>query len=506
MSFEKALQNITSNAALIKPAMLKNVDAAIGKAVRIRGDFPSSLKLQERLGNTVKESNLTVDQLAGYVLEEPFLTLRLLSIVNHDFYSDGRSFSSVHAAVEHLGLRQTPQILKDLAAARNYSAIFLGRSIALTRMQQALIASLLSSGIIGLMTRRTELRERTVIASYLINAGPVLLAYYKPHIYSGISLDCFNEKNIFSKKFMEVMKRSESDLAEYLTEILGLPRELSQIVGYVEGVPWKRKNWGFGNTKEKRAIVYAVYMGNILAHEICNFPGVQGLQALLREFEKNTTLSEPDLEALIGKLAGKYLERCKDLGLTALRVPDYLDWFKRSLKGKSEQVEWPGIAERINPFMYELRACFKTRRREDDFYRLPQAVNCTLHALVQGLNFDRAVLFVRHPKKKVLEIKASLGVKLFSPEKVKRFIEDPDADSMPDIKAVVNRQTVFDGLQIFDDGWPFVAFPIIFRGEVLGVFYADKAKRPDSTALNAQEQVTCMALAEEWQDISPDFA
>ncbi|NLF25428.1 MAG: hypothetical protein GX589_07195, partial [Deltaproteobacteria bacterium] len=215
-----------------------------------------------------------------------------------------------------------------------------------------------------------------------------------------------------------------------------------------------------------------------------------------------------DLEDLVGSVPDVYLDHCRTLAIKPVRLPEYLLWFAPVTIG-SQPVRWrlalPGINERINPFLYELRTCFKTSAQVGQYSLLPQAVYCTLSALIKGLNFDRAILFKIDDSRRFLQPLLCHGVKLFHPEKLRRFIADPDRDQMPDVRAYMEQQTIFTGEAVFRDGWPFVAFPAISAGQVVGIFYADKIKKPDSDALDAQEQISCVALAEEWHELPHDF-
>ena len=90
-------------------------------------------------------------------------------------------------------------------------------------------------------------------------------------------------------------------------------------------------------------------------------------------------------------------------------------------------------------------------------------------------------------------------------EELVRRIIDPNSNYMPDMQAAMQRKTVFTGDPIVPDCWPFVAFPAMALNDVQGVFFAHKNKRADAQALDTQEQVAAIALAEEWFDVPVGF-
>lgn len=64
---------------------------------------------------------------------------------------------------------------------------------------------------------------------------------------------------------------------------------------------------------------------------------------------------------------------------------------------------------------------------------------------------------------------------------------------------------VLRGHQIFSDGWPFIAFPVVWRDSVVGVFYADRITRGAGSPVETREQMACAALAEYWLEVPEGF-
>ena len=90
---------------------------------------------------------------------------------------------------------------------------------------------------------------------------------------------------------------------------------------------------------------------------------------------------------------------------------------------------------------------------------------------------------------------------MYAPENISRAINSDESQTMPDIQAMKQRKATFTGTPIFQDGWPFVAFPVVEHGKTIGVFYADKIRRPNGDALTPQEEIACVAISEEWQEL-----
>ena len=506
MPLTRSFNNLTNNAAQMTPALVSGIDTILFKSLQIRGEFPTSLNLLNSIQSALKDSSTTIQDLADMICVDHVLALRMISIANYEFYSKGKSPLSVSEALEQLTLPKVEDVILNLAEAKNFNAIYLGRAVSLTMMQQAILASLLARGILRIAGRNQNLEEQAYVTAVLSNTGPLLLAFYRPDLYSALCLDCMDNHALFERIFRKVMRKSIGEFAAAVARTLSLPPIYQDLClrldNPLDQKPSVQKESG------QAGIMHAVYMANALAHEICYSTGIQGVQSLLCSFDTGSLLDISDLEDLIGIVPDIYLEHCRTLAIKPVRLPEYLLWFAPVTVG-SQPVRWrlalPGINERINPFLYELRSCFKTTAAVGQFSALPQTVYCTLSALIKGLNFDRAILFKVDDEGRFLFPLLCHGVKLFNPEKMRRFIADPDSEVMPDVKAYLEQQTVFSGEPVFSDGWPFVAFPVASGGRVLGVFYADKIRRPDSDALDSQEQISCVALAEEWHDVPHGF-
>ena len=508
MSLATSLDNLTNNSACISPAMVSALDIALLKSLQIRGAFPTSLNLLNKIKAALAEGKCNEKQLARMVSVDLVLALRLLSLANHTHHRKGQKpVHTLEQAVEVIGVAKVADVLADLSEAKNFNAIYLSKAVSVTMMQQAVLAAPIAEKLVSSISKDSpELANRAYISAILSNVGPLLLAFFRPALYAGLALDCLDDRLRFESAFKKAIRKSIGDFAAAAARTLSLPEEYEQTMSALESPPWGKQSKSRSSTIT--LVASAVYAANLIAHEICYFTGVQGVQALIRELDAQSPFGQPLLEDITGTVANTYIDYMHTLDLKIIRVPEYLSWFAPS-NPEVDALKWqrnlPSINERINPFLYELRMCFKQKSMQEEFHRLPLAMHCTLNALIRGLNFDRAVFLRLDTKRTYLTIAVALGVKLFQPEKIRRFLNDPDAAVMPDLVAFNERTSVFEGTPLFGDGWPFVSFPAIWKNQVVGIFYADKVRRPDNDTLDTQEQLACVALAEEWRDLVEDF-
>lgn len=508
MSLAVTIQHLRDNAALLCRDTAPSLQARIIEALQIRGEFPTSLNVLQRLQHMTSGGGSDTGELARLLQVDHALVLRLLSIANYEHYRTSRPAVTITDAIAHLGAEKLPDVIANLAAAKNFNAIYLARAASLTMMQQSLIAALIARQAAHLLHAEADSAEEAFVLSALINAGPLMLAFLRPDAYSGICLDCLEDRILFDVTFRRLIGRTVGECAAAIADALGLPGSYRALALKYDRASWETKERPAGGKQREQALTTAAYAGNLIAHEICYFTGVQGVQSVVRRLDAETPLSQPILEDILGTVAESYLEQSVTLGLKPLRLPEYLLWFA-PVEIQNEPSSWParlpGINERINPFLYELRQTLHGAEFAGVSARFAHAVHTTLNALVKGLNFDRAVFFKMDEDRKFLQLAVPFGMKLFEPHKVRRFLYDPRKETMPDVLAFERRCPVFTGQPIFSDGWPFAAFPVIWRDQVIGVFYADKVRRLDGDALEKQEETACTALAAEWHDIPGDI-
>ena len=472
------------------------------KSIQIRGDFPSSLTLLEQVYSKIDLGDVSSAEIADMLRVDHLLSLRLISLVNHEHYRASKSICSVAGAVDHLGLMRVKEVLPSLAEGKNFNAIFLGHAAALSMMQQAILASVIASDLALAMNSEQDTAEFAYLTTVISNLGPLLLSFYRPHMFSVLTLSCHDDYPAFQSNFERYCGVSLGVFSERAAKTLSLPNELTALAGAIDRTPW-REIPKISGVKRYKDILLAVRAGNLIAHELCHFTGIQGVQSVLRSLEEQAQIQESLSEAVLENVADVYINHTEKLFLKPVRLPEYLHWFGGETKDP-DTIPWaerlPKILQRINPFLYDLRACMKSAGDTQEYPLFPQAIYLTLETLIKGLLFDRAVFF-RIIDDSTLKVGITMGVKLFQPEKFTRTLDTSPDSTTPDSFVVQNREVTFAGEPIFPEGEPFVAFPVIWLDRVIGIFYADKIRKPVLQSLSKQEMLACGALADEWKDI-----
>lgn len=510
MTLAGSLDTIAESASGISPSMVEAVRPALARAAAPKGEFPSPLALVEKLRLEVGSDSARPEKVASIMSCCPIMSLRAVATANSAFYARGNPVESTGGAIHHLGMRRLQTIVEDLAEKKSFQATFLGRAVASSALQQTIIANILSVSIVNFLARGAGLGDRAHTLSCLLRTPALLMAFLRPSVYSAMALESLADPRVtFERTFKRVMDESVSSTAVSIGEGLSFPIQTTKLVSFLEIPPWNRRG-GAEDLRDARALAMAVSLGQRLADEICRFSGFVSLDTAVLDLAEKAAVDARELKAIVGDVPQKFLETAQLLGFKPARLPAYLSNYRTTMVGPDgkeipDKFKYPSIAERINPFLYELKACFNTRARADEFGYLPQAVLCTLTALVRALSFDRAVFFRYNESNEELRPVLVFGARPPDISLVSRSVRGSNVAHMPDVQALLQRKVIFFGDSVFGEDWPVAAFPIICQNRVEGVFFADKAAKKNPVPLDTQEQVAIVALAEGWHDVSSEF-
>ena len=512
MSFEAAFNALGTSLGGVEKRLLNGLPEAMLRFGQIRGTFPTPLKLVDSIRSLASTDKATPEAVADLVFQDPLLSLRLISLVNRSFYRRGYDITDLTAAVNHIGLMKVADVLCDLANARSLKAFYLGRSVSALAYQRMLFAIDLSLRIVRLIAPNDHLEQQTELIAALGHIGPVMLAYQAPNLYAACALSAGIDVTLSTEKqFRKVVGKPAGEFGSDLARSLGLPPFIVQSANIIDTAPWNRRLWDADRAREQRMMSLATYIGASLTEHIFDFKTLHDFIPAIRDAAGRMSISPKQLESALGAGITRFFARSEALGSPLVRLPGWLVTYADAVVERDGSIsgrdfKWPGLAERINSFINELRACFRIKHTADEYFHLPQAMYCTLRALVQGLSFDAAVFFKLEEETRRLLPVLSFGGDAGMCFGVRRDLAIEDRQYMPDAQAIEQKKPIFYGDPIFGENYPFVAFPVMRLDRVIGVFYAHKNASTITQPLDLQEQVAATALAEEWRDVPIDFA
>lgn len=511
MSLTEALANLTNACSLVPDGtsiLLESYFRGLGQP---NGEFPSSLNLLQEAQKLLGTGAGGPELIAELIATDPVAPIRLLGLANSALYARNNPVESMLGVIQQLGFRRSGDALRDFGEPKNYQAVFLGRAIALGAIHRLVLSQQIGLELARVFAPRSNLKERVPLWCQLSRLPLLLLAYIRPNLFAAIQLDqSLSGRNLFERNLKKATGKSAHEMAVNLCDALHLPVAISKMVSFLELPPWNRRAGSIEEGREFILMARASFMANRLADEICRFSGPGPVEDLIQEYADKSDLKPDLIRSALGEAPLGFVKRMQLLGVKGYRLPAFLQNFQDEIVGadgvpRKRLPHYSPLAERINPYLYELRASLKSSPGEGEMGYLPQAVLCTLQALVHALQFDRAVLYRPSLDRKVLEPTVLFGQAPAEQSWVPRYINASNAEFMPDVQAYTASKVVFTGDSIFANDWPFCAFPIVSNKKVVGVFYADKAEHANAAPLETQEQVSVIALAELWQGVPPSY-
>ena len=517
MSLVESLNNFGRAAEAISLSQVERVLGLMPRALQVGGFFPTSSDMSLAVQRELANPRVSAESLAQIIRSDPVTMLRVISLSNGARYSRGVAVDQLPTAITQLGLMQLGATIDDLAERKPLAECLLGRSGCQRALHQYVVTLICATALASTLSPTPNVVGLVASAAALAAMPSLMMGYLRPNIAAmlwhsyGLSASAreagctgLDAALRYERNFKRVMQKTVSAVAADIGATLSIPRSIINIVQLAELAPWNRRSWGSGDGREVRAAVTALYIAHRLASEIFSFCSPEHFVSELKELSRKSQIRENDLKSVLAQVLDEYAERLTHLGIPGTRLPELLSTFGREFgtsDGNPPESRYtvPSIATRLNPFLVELKTCFRAGVEDGEASRLSQVIGVTLHALVCGVGFDRA-LFLRNDGSKLsLFPEACFGEEIGDALVGGRPILLERADTLPEVQALLLRRVVFTGDPLFPSSWPFVAFPAISDGEVVGVFYADMRERAEPTPLDVQEQVACVAIAEEWR-------
>lgn len=514
MSFELGFENLTNSLGWLKKEQALAVEGEVQRQLQIRGKLPSSSSVSQRVQQSLSSGQVNLKDIEALVAADPLLCLRILSLVNSSFYRRLSAVHSIAGGLSILGTKRLNDILADISPSKNYQSAFYGRSLGFGALEEAFLAASLARRMAGLTVSAGGMDQQAYLVCSLIGMLRAAFAFAKPNIYSAFVLDSTAECGKSYEALLEAhFGKSRYGLALSLAQAMSLPENFSETLSMCMASPWKKIGAASKESKDAICTAAAVHYALNLSRELLGFGSLETIESMVKEYAAKFSLGKLQLKKELLQGWFEYVSQMQTLGVKPARTPAY---FTALMQGAGRS--W-GLLEEARPlaaagnaadgqldlFLYELKACFRAKSGGAEFCRLPQAVLCTLEALLKGLRFSRAALFRYDAKRNSLVPAVVWGEVSALAETAVRPLDRPGSEHMPDVKAYSRKQAVFQGEPVFKDGWPLVAFPVIWCGIARGVFYADRTGE-NSAGLSTQEQVGCVALAEAWQTVPEGFA
>jgi HD-like signal output (HDOD) protein len=503
MSLPLAVQSLSNNSSLMSIEALDGVKPQALRYLSQAGSFPSTPEFVSLVRTECQRSSANLRDIAIVLSREPVTALRLIARVNGSFYGAAREVSSMNEALHQFGLQQLPDIVAGVGPAGTHSNFFRGRGLAQLVYAEMLLTSRIIEGVFPAFPKAGKSLSSILILAAAAQVGGLGLALARPNVASAFTLDQLgDERSDGEAVWKKILGAGPLQFSMELLKELKLPPKLIECVPGCGRQGPLRSRFAAGEPVGSDDPSTIVFYCARLAREVLYQIRISDLNELLKDISRRSGVSEKVWREAIQKaVAGDGGFG----GLVSLPNAEVIQRWSQSDRAEVKRPSAQELQSRMGPSILELKTIFRTPLQDGTYQYLPQAVLATLSALLFGAKFQR-VLFLRfEPNRELLLPVVSLGKGAPGMRTLIRRFGNPDAAVMPDLRACTDRAAVFEGDPIFEDGWPFVAFPVIWRNQVLGVFYADYPEHENGLPIDTPERLAITSLAEQWQNVPDDF-
>lgn len=417
--------------------------------------------------------------LSRIILQDPSMTAKVVKLANSVFYNPGGTpISTVSRAVVVLGFNAVQAIcisimvIETMVKGRAKDRVMreLARSIHAATQAKSLYPS-----------SKDAASEEIFVATLLCNLGNMAFWCFSGN--EGVMLD-------------QALRASPGDPGEIEREVLGfkLNNLTSALVQEWHLSPLVADALQGKAARDPRSKY--IDLGQRIAHEVENGWAGPAIKALAQEAAKLTGRSVQEVGEMLQNQAREAVERAKTMGAShaarLIPVPGAEPEDAESSWDGTEAPTWcepdPMLQLKI---LREITVTLASRPE------LNVLLEMVLEGIHRGVGMDRTVLALITPRRNLVKAKLVLGanrmrlqdrfgfelgvkpVNLFG-----RLMESNDAVWVSSYDDPAFKGLLFGGLFDVIDRAPFMAQPVVFGGNPIGLFYADRF--PSGRGLDAE--------------------
>ncbi|HJV51555.1 MAG TPA: HDOD domain-containing protein [Noviherbaspirillum sp.] len=358
--------------------------------IRRRGDLPGFTKaisavLDAMHGEDDQEYNMTQT-----VMSDPGLTQKVLRLANSAMYSAfGQSVSTVSRAVTLLGTQTIGHLALGSKLIDELSATAPDTLSARLEMEKALLAGHVARQVTTSANRHHA--EEAVVCSMLHTLGRMMVAFYLPERWSQAQQDSEKTQRHEDLVLQEMLGLSLEQIGRAIAQRWGLPNSLIDSMRMVEPAPLS------GKVPHAEWLAAVSSMTSQCASALCQDEAA-GATEILRLAGAYC--------GMLGVDAGTVLEAAENAKKTAESELGAVHSTKRSNTEKRSR-RAAALAEATAPGILlqgviEMRAIAHSASPS-------QMMTLGLETLYQGLNFRRAIAFLRNVKEAKYSARLGFG-------------------------------------------------------------------------------------------------
>jgi putative nucleotidyltransferase with HDIG domain len=220
-------------------------------------DLPSLPRVYGELKQALEEPNVTIEKISQIVEKDVAVSAKLLQLVNSAFFGLARDVTDVKTAVSCLGMNVLHDLVLTLEVFRTFTP---NEFISEQFLEQFHRHAQLSARIAGGIAQKSQLSPAVVLAALMHDVGKLVIAERIPaHLARAIAQAEADGKQLYEVE-ESLTHISHAEVGAYLLSLWGFPYAVVEAVAHHHHPRRAPTN--------SLDMVFAVYVTNILAHEL----------------------------------------------------------------------------------------------------------------------------------------------------------------------------------------------------------------------------------------------
>jgi HD-like signal output (HDOD) protein/ActR/RegA family two-component response regulator len=234
---------------------------SLARAVGSLGELPAAPRTYAALRRAVSTPEMSIEQVAGILEQDPGLSAKVLQLVNSAFFGLAREITSIAQAVSYLGLNVIHSLVASVEAIRVFDIDPQRSSFSITEFQNH---ANLTARIVRSFPLARVAADAAVAAGLLHDVGKLALAARLPDkLEQAARVSAERHQSLYEAE-TELYGVSHAEIGAYLLGLWGLPTLVTEAVAY-HHAPLRASH-------QRLDPVSVVYLSNLLAHELESQP------------------------------------------------------------------------------------------------------------------------------------------------------------------------------------------------------------------------------------------
>ncbi len=467
----------------------------LSESIKRGGDFPVSASVVQDLLSAIENVPDDLSALALILLKDPSLGIRLLHTVRSETPPHLKKPESLHRAIQSFGVDRLAEWARSLVAVEGFMTSGRTGGIHEKVVTYAMVSSLLVPLLAAEVdSRGEEDKETYTLLGWCTSFGILAASLYYPHLFTTAVKRMADKAESLEKAVHTIVGLSPLEVSLAAATALDLPETMVAVLQQSLNLKPERSSSVVVRDEVPLSKTLALQFISSAARmsETILFENRIDLGALLPSVAADLHVNVDSIRRALAHLAEEFDVRSSLLGIRA-SLPEYLVSYSRGRGGGTFVTEQISLAELHRIKIEEIR---ESVHRSESSHSI---ILSAMEFLVWDFGFDRCVLMLLDPKKRVITWSSYLGHTPLEPIQLEivlplDFSAKSPATTEPVVQAIESGQLVMSEASLLPHGTDAVILSVGYKARSMGVLYLDRTT--PGKKLSPKECATLVSLSD----------